>query len=101
MAQHQCRILRRDVRVPKLQLIILIGLRHVKTTGHIKAFAVTESSGVAQGVRRFIAVTGPAAAACSRTAQALDRRLADMEGLSDKEISTVLRDFHNVRRQYF
>ncbi len=81
----------RVVSVPGFSME-LCGGTHVSATGDIGAFAVTEESGVAAGVRRIEAVTG--AGALSRYQQqrdALDRLLGVLNTTADQSVEAVQR----------
>ena len=67
--------------------------RHVAKTGDIKEFVITEESGIAKGIRRIIAVTGPEAREAIALAAEFERRLEDVKKLSGKEKEETLKYF--------
>jgi alanyl-tRNA synthetase len=67
--------------------------RHVAKTGDIKAFVITEDSGIAKGIRRIVAVTGHEAHEATRVAAALHARLEAIERLGGKEKDVALKAF--------
>ena len=56
----------------------LCGGTHVRNTGHILLFRIVSESGVAAGVRRIVAVTGPKAYELLRAEEQRLSRLSDM-----------------------
>jgi alanyl-tRNA synthetase len=57
----------------------------VAKTGDIKEFTIMEESGIAKGIRRMIAVTGPEARVAISTAAAFESRFASVQNMSGKE----------------
>jgi alanyl-tRNA synthetase len=70
---------------------------HVANTGDIKGFVITEESGIAKGIRRITAVTGPEAQDVTRLAQTLTARLDAIETMTGKEKDAGLKAFNFVR----
>ena len=66
-------------------------VRHVAKTGDIKEFVIIEESGIAKGIRRIIAVTGPEARDAIALAAEFERRLEDVKKLSGKEKEETLK----------
>jgi alanyl-tRNA synthetase len=66
---------------------------HVAKTGDIKAFVITEESGIAKGIRRIVAVTGHEAHEGARVAAALRARLEAIERMEGKEKDLALKAF--------
>ena len=69
----------------------IVPFRHVAKTGDIKEFVITEESGIAKGIRRIIAVTGPEAREAIALAAEFERRLEDVKKLSGKEKEETLK----------
>ena len=67
--------------------------RHVKRTGDIKSFVITEESGIAKGIRRIIAVTAHEANDATREANELSSRLDHIDKLSGKEKDAQLKTY--------
>jgi alanyl-tRNA synthetase len=63
----------------------LCGGTHVRATGDIGSFVITEESGVAAGVRRIEALTGAAALAAIQARQSTLQRAADALGVQPEE----------------
>jgi alanyl-tRNA synthetase len=63
----------------------LCGGTHVRATGDIGPFVITEEAGVAAGVRRIEALTGAAALAAIQTRQSTLQRTADALGVRPDE----------------
>lgn len=60
-----------------------LNCRHVQKTGDIKEFVIIEEGGIAKGIRRMVAVTGPEAAAATASMDAAEKQLADAKAMSD------------------
>jgi len=58
---------------------------HVAKTGDIKEFTIMEESGIAKGIRRIIAVTGPEAREAMSTAAAFEARFASVQAMSGRD----------------
>lgn len=69
----------------------IVPFRHVAKTGDIKEFVITEESGIAKGIRRIIAVTGPEAREAITLAAEFERRLEEVQKLSGKEKEETLK----------
>jgi len=81
----------RVVSVPGFSME-LCGGTHVRATGDIGFFAITEESGVAAGVRRIEALTGAGAMARAQQQRAsLDRLLGAVGAVEAQAVETVLR----------
>ena len=59
--------------------------RHVAKTGDIKDFTIMEESGIAKGIRRIIAVTGPEAREAIANATSFEARFAYVQTLAGRE----------------
>lgn len=70
--------------------------RHVKTTGDIKDFVVTEEAGIAKGVRRIIAVTGTEAREASHLANDAEDELKHITTLKGKEREKAAKSYLTV-----
>jgi alanyl-tRNA synthetase len=68
----------------------LCGGTHVKRTGDIGLFKVVAESGVAAGVRRIEAVTGPGALAYAQAQEATLREVADLVRAQPQEVAARL-----------
>jgi alanyl-tRNA synthetase len=68
----------------------LCGGTHVKRTGDIGLFKVVAEGGVAAGVRRIEAVTGPGALAYAQEQEATLRNVADLVRAQPQEVATRL-----------
>ncbi|MEO0631191.1 MAG: DHHA1 domain-containing protein, partial [Planctomycetota bacterium] len=66
------------------------GGTHLAKTGEAAAFALVQETGVAKGIRRVEALTGVAAQAALATAQGLDVRITEIEGLADGEVASAM-----------
>lgn len=75
--------------------------RHVKQTGDIKDFIITEESGIAKGIRRVVAVTGHEAAEVRRVADGLTARLDQLDAMDGKEKDAGLKAYNVVRAMVF
>lgn len=75
--------------------------RHVKQTGDIKDFIITEESGIAKGIRRVVAVTGYEAAEVRRVADGLAARLDQLDAMDGKEKDAGLKAYNVVRAMVF
>ncbi|GAB7363537.1 hypothetical protein MBLNU230_g3805t1 [Neophaeotheca triangularis] len=67
------------------------GGTHVKNTSEIKDLVIVEESGIAKGIRRIIAYTGPRAHEVQREAADWDSRVSQLESMpysADKEATT-------------
>ena len=72
---------------------------HVRATGDIGPFVITDESGVAAGVRRIEALTGAGAVAQIQTQQAaLDRTLAALGTPADHAQEAIVRLLADVKR---
>jgi hypothetical protein len=70
---------------------------HVNKTAEIKSFTILESDGIAKGVRRLVAVTGPEADESILLGQEWTKRTDAMEKLQGKEAEIALKSFPTVR----
>ncbi|MEN1704812.1 MAG: alanine--tRNA ligase [Planctomycetota bacterium] len=66
------------------------GGTHLAKTGEAGAFALVQETGVAKGIRRVEALTGVAAQAALATAQGLDARITEIDGLADGEVAGAM-----------
>lgn len=64
---------------------------HVAETGLIKGLVITEESGIAKGIRRIVAVTGHDAYEVTRTAKAMEVRVAQADQLVGSEKDAALK----------
>ena len=88
----------RVVSVPGFSLE-LCGGTHVRATGDIGPFVITQESGVAAGVRRIEALTGAGAVAFHQQQRAaLDRLLAALNTGADQSVDAVQRLQADARR---
>jgi hypothetical protein len=70
---------------------------HVNKTAEIKSFTILESEGIAKGVRRLTAVTGPEADESILLGQEWTKRTDAMEKLQGKDAEIALKSFPTVR----
>ncbi|CAG8684656.1 11044_t:CDS:2, partial [Acaulospora colombiana] len=61
------------------------GGTHVAKTGDIKEFTIMEESGIAKGIRRIIAVTGPESRAAMAALAQFELRFTGVQGMTGKE----------------
>ncbi len=82
-----------DIENPKWRStsIEFCGGTHVARTRDIKDFVITEESGIAKGIRRIVAVTGHEAQDVTRTADAFEVRIKQVELLAGKTKDTALK----------
>ncbi|KAL7409092.1 tRNA synthetases class II (A)-domain-containing protein [Mrakia frigida] len=69
------------------------GGTHVNKTSDIKSFAILESDGIAKGVRRLVAVTGPEADESIRLNEEWTKTADALETLKGKEADAALKAF--------
>lgn len=77
---------------------------HVAKTSEIKSFAITESEGIAKGVRRLVAITGADADESILVGQEWTKRTDALEKLQGKDAEAALKSFPIVsflRHNYF
>ncbi len=88
----------RVVSIPGISME-LCGGTHVRATGDIGPFLITQEAGVAAGVRRIEAVTGAGAVALIQDRRgALDRFLAALGTTADQSVDAVHRLQSEVKR---
>ncbi len=88
----------RVVSVPGFSLE-LCGGTHVRATGDIGPFVITQEGGVAAGVRRIEALTGAGAVAFHQQQRAaLDRMLTTLNTTADQSVDAVQRLQSDARR---
>ena len=70
----------------------LCGGTHLKSTGQAQAFALVSEEGIAKGIRRITALTGPMAKAAEQAADGLDARVEEAERLSGEDLAEEVTD---------
>ncbi|PVF97475.1 hypothetical protein CPB86DRAFT_807243 [Serendipita vermifera] len=77
----------RDLENPKWRgtSVEFCGGTHVAKTGDIKEFTIMEESGIAKGIRRIIAVTGPESRAAMAALAQFELRFTGVQGMTGKE----------------
>jgi alanyl-tRNA synthetase len=75
------------------------GGTHVATTREIDAFALISETGIAKGIRRVEALTGVAAIAAIRAADALAERVRAAGGLPDTRLADEIADINAQMEQ--
>lgn len=85
----------RDIENPKWRnaSVEFCGGTHVAKTGIIADVVIIEESGIAKGIRRITALTGPAARSAEETADKLKERLDALESSTGKEKDAGLKAF--------
>lgn len=88
----------KDVENPKWRntSVEFCGGTHVNKTSEIKSFAIVESDGIAKGVRRLVAVTGPEADESIRLNEEWTKSADALEKLSGREAEVALKAFPTV-----
>lgn len=77
----------KDLENPKWRgtSVEFCGGTHVAKTGDIKEFTIMEESGIAKGIRRLIAVTGPEAREAMAVAASFESRFASVQSMTGKD----------------
>lgn len=55
----------------------------MQKTGDIRQFVIIEEGGIAKGIRRMVAVTGPEAAAATAAMDAAEKQLEEAKAMKD------------------
>jgi alanyl-tRNA synthetase len=88
----------RTVEVPSFSLE-LCGGTHVKRTGQIGLFIITDESSIAAGVRRIEALTGREAVKYLQNARNQINGISELLNVSDKQLEEKVRELLENRRQ--
>jgi alanyl-tRNA synthetase len=88
----------RTVEVPNFSLE-LCGGTHVKRTGQIGLFVITEESSIAAGIRRIEALTGREAVKYLQNARNQINKLADLLNVGETELGIKVKELLDNRKQ--